>query len=376
MLARKFLYIIAVLIVLTLGSSLAYRMWGQQMLTAVMVPSAPFRDPASLSVADYERRDLWIARPDIEQDNGSLWLPKGAWRPKVPGKAAIFFIHPTSYMAPFNKARWNASLEDRESLTMAKGFVMTEASAFTAAGKIWAPRYRQAHFGAFLAASDNRDKAIAAAYRDIEAAFASFLAANPDGPIILAGHSQGSLLLMRLMKDHVAGTPIAKRVAAAYIVGWPVSVSEDLPALGLAACHSATDSGCVLSWQSFAEPAETSAVMRAYASFPGLSGNSRVGTPMLCVNPITGAPGSAASAERNLGTLGPSASAELSQLIKGAVPARCGTEKQEGFLLIGDPPALGPYTLPGNNYHVYDYALFWANIRLDASKRLTAFLSR
>jgi hypothetical protein len=32
--------------------------------------------------------------------------------------------------------------------------------------------------------------------------------------------------------------------------------------------------------------------------------------------------------------------------------------------------------LYGNNYHVYDYALFWANIRADAEARLSAFEAR
>ena len=44
-----------------------------------------------------------------------------------------------------------------------------------------------------------------------------------------------------------------------------------------------------------------------------------------------------------------------------------------GGLLIGEGPNLGPYVLPGNNYHVYDYSLFWANIRADANRRLKAF---
>ena len=64
------------------------------------------------------------------------------------------------------------------------------------------------------------------------------------------------------------------------------------------------------------------------------------------------------------------------ELRPGAVPARCG---ERGFLLIGDNealPAMGPYALPGNNYHVYDYALFWANIRADAERRLAAFEAR
>ncbi|OYW86754.1 MAG: hypothetical protein B7Z20_06690, partial [Sphingobium sp. 32-64-5] len=200
MAARKFLYIVAALIVLTLGSALAYRFWGQQMLGAVMVPGAPFTQPRGLSTVDYADRSLWLARPDINATNDSLWLPEGV-KATPPGPAAIFYIHPTSYMASFNRARWNAPLDDRESQETARRFVMTQASAFTQAGQVWAPRYQQAHFGAFLSHNDASARAIAAAYGDVTAAFRAFLAANPAGPIILAGHSQGSLHLLRLLKD-------------------------------------------------------------------------------------------------------------------------------------------------------------------------------
>jgi hypothetical protein len=40
--------------------------------------------------------------------------------------------------------------------------------------------------------------------------------------------------------------------------------------------------------------------------------------------------------------------------------------------MIGEGPDLGRFVLPGNNYHVYDYSLFWANIRADALRRLAA----
>jgi hypothetical protein len=75
----------------------------------------------------------------------------------------------------------------------------------------------------------------------------------------------------------------------------------------------------------------------------------------------------------NLGTLKPDAEMKAGELIPGAVPARC---DQRGFLLIGDPPELGPYVLPGNNYHVYDIPLFWANVRADALWRIEKFLAR
>ncbi|MEL7519571.1 MAG: hypothetical protein AAFN48_11535, partial [Pseudomonadota bacterium] len=60
------------------------------------------------------------------------------------------------------------------------------------------------------------------------------------------------------------------------------------------------------------------------------------------------------------------------ELVPAAVPARC---DDQGLLMIGDPPELGSYVLPGNNYHVYDYPLFWANTQADVARRATAFAS-
>ena len=34
---------------------------------------------------------------------------------------------------------------------------------------------------------------------------------------------------------------------------------------------------------------------------------------------------------------------------------------------------IGPFVLPGNNYHVYDYALFWTAIRNDGERRIKAW---
>jgi outer membrane scaffolding protein for murein synthesis (MipA/OmpV family) len=45
----------------------------------------------------------------------------------------------------------------------------------------------------------------------------------------------------------------------------------------------------------------------------------------------------------------------------------------DGSLSIGNPVEMGPYTLPGNNYHVYDIPLFWANLRADFARRVAAW---
>ena len=41
-----------------------------------------------------------------------------------------------------------------------------------------------------------------------------------------------------------------------------------------------------------------------------------------------------------------------------------------------EPLPMPPFVLPGNNYHVFDYALFWANLRADAERRLAEFAKR
>jgi hypothetical protein len=38
--------------------------------------------------------------------------------------------------------------------------------------------------------------------------------------------------------------------------------------------------------------------------------------------------------------------------------------------MIGPAPQMGPFVAPGNNYHVYDIPLFWANIRADFARRV------
>lgn len=365
--ARKFLFIFAGLIVLVLAAAFTYRLWGDALLRLALVPGVEFSAPPPRAPAAYGDARLWYDR-----GGKPLPLPTGApaTTPRAAEKqAAIFFVHPTSYI---DRAAWNAPDGDKDADALAKTFLAVEANVFTGLGPLWAPRYRQATFGAFLTGKPEAERALDAAYRDVAAAFDAFLAANPKGPIILAGHSQGARHLMRLMAEKVAGKPIATRVAAAYLVGWPVSLTADLPAMGLPACAKADQAQCVLGWQSFAQPAEPDYVLRPFDGTKGLTGHPRKGTQMLCVNPLTGTP-AAAPGKANAGMTRRNDGSDAQTLLNPGVGARCAGR---GLLLIDGTPDLGPYVLPGNNYHVYDYMLFWANIRADASRRLDAFLTR
>ncbi len=401
--ARKFLYLIAVIIFIILGVGLAYQFAPGWFARTALVPSTQFVEQTAAAPNAYDDPKMWFARPGLENDPTSWRPPETASDDRAPdsakaatdrlvppanaatpaseapykGDAAVFFVHPTSY---YSRSSWNAPLDDRDANYRATLFMQGMASAFGDAGEVWAPRYRQATLGAFLAEDRvTAGKAIDAAYRDVEQAFDAFVEAIPaNQPIILAGHSQGALHLTTLLKNRIAGTPLAKRIVAAYIVGWPVSRDTDIAGLGLPACETPEQKTCVLSWASFAEPADPQMVLDAYDGTIGFDGRPRRDTRMLCTNPITGIPDTAARPADNIGTLKPIDGFKGGSLITGKIGAYC--DDNRGLLMIGDAENAKhyapSYVLPGNNYHVFDYSLFWGNVRADAARRLAAFEAR
>jgi hypothetical protein len=366
MCARRFLMVIFFLTLLAVAGAFAFFQWGGNVLLRQATPQGHFQAASAGGAPDYSLPASWIARPGLGDDPSS-WLPDGTTG-SARGGAAIFYIHPTTYL---DRDRWNAPLDaGGDTGFRTRLFVQSQASAFNAAGQVWAPRYRQAAFGAFLLSSDDARKALDLAYADVLAAFDRFVREAGDRPLILAGHSQGALHLERLLKERIAGKPIARRVVAAYIVGWPISTAADMPRLGLPPCTRGDQAGCILSWLTFGDPANPDLVLDSYEHSSGFSGKPRRREDLLCVNPISGTQNGIAAPEANPGTLVPGADLVSATLQPGIVGAHC----DKGLLILGgNIPALGPYVLPGNNYHVYDYALFWGAIRRDAERRLAAW---
>lgn len=366
MCARRFLMVVLVLTLLVVAGAFAIFQYGDRVLISSAVPKGHFEAPATRTAPDYAKLASWVARPGVANDP-SQWLPDGMVQPRT-GNAAVFYIHPTTYLAT---DRWNAPLDPGgDTGFRTRLFVQSQASAFNGAGQLWAPRYRQAAYGAFLLKSGDAQKALGVAYSDVSSAFDEFVRQAGDRPIILAGHSQGALHLERLLHERIAGKPIARRIVAAYVVGWPISTTADLPALGLPACAAPDQTGCILAWMSFADPPNPKIIFEEWEKTPGLDGGARRQQDNLCVNPLTGINGGVASPADNPGTQVPTADLKSATLQPGMVGAHC----DRGLLILdGSIPNLGPFVLPGNNYHVYDYALFWSAIRADAERRLAAW---
>lgn len=407
--ARKFLYLVAIVIVVLIAGAIALAIWSREATELAMVPRGEFVEQEALAANAYEDPAMWYSRPGIGTSDPSRYQPaiaqpavdpadQGA-SPENPaaeqsldapgtldtagsvtGEAAdveatpdfaVFFVPPTSYTKGA-LGDWNAPLDDEETDNLARLFLRGLASPFNRADEIWAPKYRQAAVGAFLTDKEEATKAIDAAYADVEQAFEYFIeSVDADKPIVLAGHSQGSTHVLRLLRDKVAGTDVESRIAAVYAPGWPISVEHDLPSYPLPACAAPDQAQCIISFASFGDDGDPGQLLKRYSALPGMDGEPRgEDDAIVCTNPITGMNGGSAPAQANLGTLKPSADLSSGELVAGGVPARC---DERGILRIGDGPDLGQGVLPGQNYHVYDIPLFWKNLQEDVLRRVRAW---
>jgi len=368
--AIKFLWVVAGLIMLSVIAMVTYQAFLPQLMRFTYEPKISFAESPQGDAPDYNNVANWAAHP--ARPGTSRDVPEGFLVTDVPA-VNVFYVPPTTYM---NKARWNAPLDDAATNTMTDRMIRHQATAFNGVGRIWAPRYRQATLGAFFTSKPDKVQAFVLAYQDVANAFDTFLEATGDRPFIIAAHSQGSLHALAVLQHKLANNPARQRLVAAYLVGWPISIKADLEPFGYAPCDTPEATGCVASWQSFGEPADPSGVIAAYGAAPGPTGIARTGTPMLCTNPLTWRTGTArVEADANLGALPfVEVGQPLAAIQKGLTGAACDAT---GILRLTLNPQ-GPYSqqvMPGENYHVYDYALFWANIRANAKARVDAFLS-
>ena len=322
---------------------------------------------------DYARAESWAAWPG--RPSGADTVPPGlAAAPLLEAqKADVFFVHPTTYLS---NASPNARYDEpgATSTQIDRGVLRFQASVFNACCRIYAPHYRQAAIGAFMRKdAAGATAAFELAYGDVLRAFDYYLAHQNHGrPFILASHSQGSLHAMRLLQERIAGQPLQQRLVAAYIVGYYVPL--EMEQAGVPVCRDATQTGCFVDWNTV--KAGHSDRSREDNRLVWLEGRYQPAArrPMTCVNPLDWQPGGRAGAERNLGAL---PGVRPGQKLRAPVAHLTGARCDDGVLHIDIPlTERGGFadllTLFGS-YHVYDYNIFYVNIRSNTLERLNAW---
>jgi hypothetical protein len=75
--ARKFLYVIAALIVLVLAVLFALRIWADDLTELAFVPTAEFEEQRALAGNAYRAPEMWFARPGLRLRNDPVrWQPR------------------------------------------------------------------------------------------------------------------------------------------------------------------------------------------------------------------------------------------------------------------------------------------------------------
>ncbi|MEY2829795.1 MAG: hypothetical protein RIQ33_1653 [Bacteroidota bacterium] len=300
---------------------------------------------------DYSFNKNWAALPSKWDECDKT--PKGLSDEQAVAKADVFWIHPTTYtQQPDHLYSWNADVQNEKlNQRTDKSTMLFQASVFNAAGKIYAPRYRQAHiYSFFVADKSEKWKALQFAYQDIKIAFEYYLKNYNNGrPIIIAGHSQGSLHAYWLLRDYFANKPLMKQLVAAYIVGMPIpkdSLSFIQP------CYDSSQTNCYVSWCTFQK-----------GFFPITYSEYKDAT---CINPITWiADESYASRKLNKGSV----LFNFNKILKYKVDAL----NKNGLLWIHKPRLAAALLIRSKNYHIGDYNLFYINIRQNAKHRVEEY---
>jgi len=333
---------------------------------AAKAPAAP----------DYSQPHSWAALP--AKPGMSAATPKGiAAVDPHRAEVDVFFIHPTSF---FSNSQWNQPLDDADTNERTdNGTIRNQASVFNGCCRIYAPRYRQMTFSAFLKPSASSNAALDLAYSDVKRAFEYYLAHYNHGrPFIIAAHSQGSRHARVLVEQMIDGSKLRNQFVAAYIIGnwidrdWFAHLNTIKP------CEKADDIGCVVTWSTLADDADGPAMREAFAKRSGIDDRvgeeTFAGRQFVCINPLSWSAGNAvAPARLDLGGWVYGRGETPRPIDPGLVSARC----DDGALYVSRPDdiAYRIALLPGGNYHNYDYQLAYMNIRANAIVRVHAFLA-
>lgn len=362
---------LVVLIVIAVGALVASP---PLRFAALFSPWHSFDPSKNPPAPDYAQAASWAATPDKLGLAASVPPETDEHNLSAEGKVDVFFIHPTTYLS---RRSWNASFDESgdTEMRLANGVLRMQTSAFNGCCRIYAPHYRQATFYSFFGQGESARASLDLAYQDIERAFDTYIEHfNQGRSFILAGHSQGSLHGMRLLQERIAGTPLAKRLIAAYLIGY--AIPEDMGlAGGIGPCRNAAETGCYLTWNSVLPSAGRDFWHKNALIWLDHRYQPIAGRKLTCFNPLTYQLDGTATASANLGGFGfPPDGKPLEKPIAALTGADC----TEGLLLVTPPqdnPELTRGVLEGS-YHIYDYNLFYLNLRQNLAVRTGAYLKQ
>ncbi len=304
---------------------------------------------------NYADLHFWAAHPFKHDPSDSIPEPLRK-NYKADSTVDIFFVHPTTYTANEKSFGWNANLEDA-ALNGKTDYstILYQASIFNQAGRVFAPRYRQAHLSAYFPKSleDSLEalKAFELAYQDVKTAFEFYLANyNCGRPIVIASHSQGSTHAKRLLKEFFDNKPLKNKLVAAYIVGM---IFEPNYLTEIPGCKTPNQTGCVCAWRTYKN-----------GFIPAFVENEQIHS--IVTNPLTW-DATIPQVDRDFNTGG------ILLKFNKLIPRVADATVIDKILWSGKPHFFGNIFYTSKNFHIADMNLYYLSIRKNVETRIGAY---
>lgn len=295
---------------------------------------------------------------DYAEASNWAYLAEGEDKP-----ADLFLICPTVDMG--RNDNFNMSMEDEKTKGNFVGALNMERGIYEESATMYAPYYRQMSFPVYSMTEAEMQPYLEIAYADVAAAFEYYMEHYNNGrPLILAGFSQGSQLLLMLMKDYMDDPAYSDRLVAAYAIGWRVTEEETAAFPHLKMARGETDTGVIVSFNTEAVGVTESVMVPA-------------GVRTLGINPLNWKTDSTpADKSLNKGACFTNYDAE----IESELPEMTGAylDETRGTLIVPDVNVeeYSSSLFPEGVYHLYDYQFFFRNLQENVAARTEAFLAK
>ncbi len=313
---------------------------------------------------DYSSIDNWAAHPYKKDPSDRVPAPLQQ-QVFQDSSVDIFFIHPTTFLdnnlikvppSNFSSSLWNANINNTTINNKTdNSTILYQASIFNNAGRVFAPRYRQANYYAYFTRDTiNAIRAFDLAYQDIRQAFIFYLQHyNKGRPIVIASHSQGTTHAKLLLQEFFDQKPLMKQLVVAYLVGMPVEKTffQSIPV-----CADSLQTGCFCSWRTLKEGYLTEYIKKE--------------TKLVAVtNPLSWDTSAiAVSRKTNDGTI----LLNFNKIITKTTGGRI----YKNVVWVNKPRFFGNVLYQEKDYHIGDYNLFYVNVRKNAVARVKAYKNR
>jgi len=223
--------------------------------------AAPAMAPVEPSNTDYSKPAVWLCWPGrqdactqpqdatIVAENGTL--KHEAYHAAKNPAIDCFYVYPTVS----TQTTGNSDLTVTHAET---SVVLAQFARFGEQCRLYAPMYRQVTLTALRAGIAGQPISIDRnlGYSDVLAAWRYYLAHENKGRgVVLVGHSQGSGVLTRLVREEIDGKPVQSQMISAILMGTVLPVPKGADVGGafkhIPLCHSNSQIHCVIAFADF-----------------------------------------------------------------------------------------------------------------------------